>query len=178
MVAILLVLWFFNRRRKFHQQQVATKERPDLFNENEDPTDTATVFSTAPGEAERLRVEPFIVPTEPSVAGGTENAGGTTYRLSTIERQSSEFGRPVSMISSSRPGTPGLIPAGEVSTTASSSRLPGRKGGMPPPVLRPVNIIQHDDAGSAMATEDADNEPETVELPPAYTNIKRDASSA
>jgi hypothetical protein len=37
--------------------------------------------------------------------------------------------------------------------------------------LRPVNIIQHDDAG--VANEAAEGEPETVELPPAYTNIRK-----
>jgi hypothetical protein len=44
-----------------------------------------------------------------------------------------------------------------------------RKSPMPPS-LRPVNIIQHDDAGTVAD----DNEAETVELPPAYTNIRRE----
>lgn len=37
---------------------------------------------------------------------------------------------------------------------------------MGPSQLRPVNIIQHDDAGP-------DEGSETIELPPAYTNIRR-----
>jgi hypothetical protein len=40
-----------------------------------------------------------------------------------------------------------------------------RKSG-PLAQLRPVNIIQHDDAGPSAG------EPETIELPPAYTNIR------
>ena len=40
------------------------------------------------------------------------------------------------------------------------------------PQLRPVNIIQHDDAGPS---EDLSGqaEPETIELPPAYTHIRQ-----
>jgi len=52
------------------------------------------------------------------------------------------------------------------STIPSSSR----KSHMPRQ-LRPVNVIQHDDAGAA--DEVPDGEPETVELPPAYTNIQK-----
>lgn len=38
-----------------------------------------------------------------------------------------------------------------------------------PPAFRPVNIIQHDDAGPQ---EGQGIEPETIELPPAYNKIK------
>ena len=41
---------------------------------------------------------------------------------------------------------------------------------MPSP-LRPVNVIQHEDAGPSLPADTA--EPETVELPPAYTNIRK-----
>ncbi|KAE9409676.1 hypothetical protein BT96DRAFT_962255 [Gymnopus androsaceus JB14] len=40
-----------------------------------------------------------------------------------------------------------------------------------PRTLRPVNIVQHDDAGAASTTKE--EEPETIELPPAYTNIRK-----
>ena len=36
--------------------------------------------------------------------------------------------------------------------------------------FRPVNVIQHEDAGPSLPAENT--EPETVELPPAYTNIR------
>jgi hypothetical protein len=41
----------------------------------------------------------------------------------------------------------------------------------PPGQMRPVNIIQHDDAGPSEGLASID-EPETIELPPAYTNIR------
>ena len=37
-----------------------------------------------------------------------------------------------------------------------------------PPSFRPVNIVQHEDAGPSGGPEEA----ETIELPPAYTNIR------
>ncbi|QRV90874.1 SKG6 domain protein [Ceratobasidium sp. AG-Ba] len=45
------------------------------------------------------------------------------------------------------------------------------KSGMPPSAFRPVNFIQHEDAGDVPAA--ADQEPETVELPPAYTDFRK-----
>jgi hypothetical protein len=45
-----------------------------------------------------------------------------------------------------------------------------RKSPMPR-LLRPVNVIQHDDGGAA--DEQAEGQPDTVELPPAYTNIRK-----
>jgi hypothetical protein len=41
----------------------------------------------------------------------------------------------------------------------------------PPGQMCPVNIIQHDDAGPSEGLASID-EPETIELPPAYTNIR------
>jgi hypothetical protein len=38
--------------------------------------------------------------------------------------------------------------------------------------LRPVNIVQHEDAGPT-PKESNENEAETVELPPAYTNLRQ-----
>ena len=59
-----------------------------------------------------------------------------------------------------RSGTPDLL--GVVSASGGSSR----KSPLGFQQLRPVNIIQHDDAGP-------DEGAETIELPPAYTNIRR-----
>ena len=38
--------------------------------------------------------------------------------------------------------------------------------------LRPINIIQHDDAGPSEPKEE-EGDPETIELPPAYTAVKK-----
>lgn len=88
--------------------------------------------------------EPFIVP-DPTVA--SDSGRGSTD------------GRPVSQVLSDTSG-----PYGGTSTNG------GRKG--PMRQLRPVNVIQHDDAGPSEPLV-ADEEPETVELPPAYTNIRK-----
>ncbi|KAF8257808.1 hypothetical protein EI94DRAFT_1791471 [Lactarius quietus] len=45
-----------------------------------------------------------------------------------------------------------------------------RKNALPAP-LRPTNIIQHDDAGPREGPASV-GEPETIELPPAYTNVR------
>ncbi|KAF9043598.1 hypothetical protein BDZ89DRAFT_1155990 [Hymenopellis radicata] len=88
--------------------------------------------------------EPFIVP-DPTVASDSGRG--------------SIDGRPISQLLSDRSGTPD-----------GTSSAAGRKG--PMRTLRPVNIIQHDDAGPSEPPP-VDEEPETVELPPAYTNIRK-----
>ena len=95
--------------------------------------------------------EPFLVP-DPSIRGTSEAA-------STQER-------PLSM-STTDPGRPQT----PLTTTTTATRKTAV-----PPQLRPVNIIQHDDAGPS---EDPAShvEPETIELPPAYTNIRQTARS-
>jgi len=55
-----------------------------------------------------------------------------------------------------------------------------RKGGAPRP-LRPVNIVQHDDGGPsepAAREGEGEGEPETIELPPAYTAVKGPKAAA
>jgi len=55
--------------------------------------------------------------------------------------------------------------------TISSEELRRRRGKKS--IARAVNIIQHEDAGAPPAMEDGEGEePETVELPPAYTNLR------
>lgn len=56
----------------------------------------------------------------------------------------------------------------EVGTAGPASTV-GRKTGMPPSSFRAVNFIQHDDGGEA---DPNGQEPETVELPPAYTDVR------
>jgi hypothetical protein len=73
--------------------------------------------------------------------------------------------RPLSGVTStSRSGTPDIYAASSAATRKTAQG----------PKLRPVNIIQHDDAGpSEPRMSGGDDEPETVELPPAYTNIRK-----
>jgi len=56
-------------------------------------------------------------------------------------------------------GVPPAPPGTAIGSTST------RKGGAPPQ-MRPVNYIQHDDGGAA-------EDPEIVELPPAYTSVRK-----
>ena len=89
--------------------------------------------------------QPFTVP-DPTVVSTTDAASTRGDNMS--ERM------PL------RPGTP----AGMTDITSSS-----RKTAMPR--MRPVNIVQHEDAGPS-GPPAAEEQPETVELPPAYTNLR------
>ncbi|KAJ7598732.1 hypothetical protein C8J56DRAFT_172712 [Mycena floridula] len=93
--------------------------------------------------------EPFLIP-DPTV---------------TSDAQSDDNRR--SMTSASRSETPDPSSIGTTTT---------RKGGYQPRPMRPVNIIQHDDAGPSAAPKE-DEEAETIELPPAYTNIRTDSGT-
>jgi len=70
--------------------------------------------------------------------------------------------------------TTSLLPSGTpepqgLSVGSSSSSSVARKGPLGPAPLRPVNIIQHDDGGDVAEPSQL---PETIELPPAYNNIR------
>jgi hypothetical protein len=54
------------------------------------------------------------------------------------------------------------------STTTTTTTATTRKSAS----SRPVNIIEHDDAGPSEDLSDQ-VEPETIELPPAYSNIRQ-----
>ena len=207
LIALVLIILFYRRRRRYHRHQQMLKERPDLFTDNENES----VHRPSSEHHNLPQPEPYIVPTEPSEAGGTENASGAqlfppSARYSNSYSQSysdNERDRRLSYVSSSASMSLGMPPLGTGSggaggfgfgyhdhpggpappspmTTstsagggsqwggASTSASTSRKSPAPPP-LRPVNIIQHDDAGAVPE----DGAAETVELPPAYTNIRR-----
>lgn len=159
--AILIVAGFYIIKRR---SSSSNKERPvDLLHGDPDDTNQAL----APDLPE-YRPEPFLA-TEPTEA--------STYRSDEAGRFSaagSRYGglsdRPGSTISlsgmqSARSGTPDRdtrIVSGPSGSMATSSRKAAQ-----PRQLRPVNIIQHEDAGLPEV------ESETIELPPAYTNIRK-----
>ncbi|THH04650.1 hypothetical protein EW145_g5368 [Phellinidium pouzarii] len=158
--AFILTLFFLRRRRRFQRNQ---NEKPDLFMDNERP-DGYTDELAPP--------EPFIVPPPPTVVSSeTESSAVGTYYGYVGSRAGSSAGRRLSTVSTSaegehllRPGTPMTSASG-----AGSSSAVGRKGGAPF-ALRPVNFIQHEDAGEP---PEEDAEPDTIELPPAYTNLRQ-----
>jgi hypothetical protein len=138
----LLLLFYFIRRRT--RQSRRLKEKPvDLLQSDEGDGHPPEYY----------RPDPFIVP-DPTVDESATSDGRPVSGYDAEGRPWSRSERP-----SSRSGTPDLA--------SSSTRKTG-----PPRSLRPVNIIQHDDAGPSEAA-DKQLEPETIELPPAYTNITK-----
>ncbi|KAF8166705.1 hypothetical protein BJ912DRAFT_1025856 [Pholiota molesta] len=171
LIIIALILFWVYRRRGRTQKRY--KERPDLINADDDDEDEEGDGPRAthgPGSARRNELpqyyqpEPFMVP-DPTLDGTSSLHGGTQTGTGTMT-DDAEGRRPLSGATSSfytRATTP----------DAASSALGGgggagerRKGGAPRP-MRAVNIIQHDDAGPSLPPE----EPETIELPPAYTAL-------
>lgn len=157
-----LVFYFWRRRRMARRSMI--KEKPDL---TDDPTTANNLIGDDDPHhqlPDGYEPEPFIVP--PSVTSasrpqtpvsthtgtGTGTAAGAGLAPSVWQRRLSN-----------NSSLPRLSTDGGESSTAFSDR----KHYSGPGPLRPVNIIQHDDAG-AMPEE----EPETVELPPAYGNIR------
>jgi hypothetical protein len=168
LLALALLLLFFMRRRRFHKQQ---KERPvDLLQDGE--------RDSHDGQRDNLpqyyQPEPFMLP-DPAHSSHHEGEGllgaAATGAAAGGERQSVESssrGPPSAWgygVGGARPGTP------DQGSTSQGTR----KSAAGPGPLRPVNIIQHEDARrvDAPLKEDA---AETIELPPAYTNIRRGAS--
>ncbi|KZT69906.1 hypothetical protein DAEQUDRAFT_725867 [Daedalea quercina L-15889] len=106
--------------------------------------------------------------------GGNENSGG---------EQLPRYYEPEPFVLP-EPYTPSVPTMSEVGGTAvagAAARRPGTPSAMSttntrksaaPPSLRPVNIVQHEDAGPPEEQVQEEQEPETVELPPAYTNLK------
>ena len=72
-----------------------------------------------------------------------------------------------SLLQSGTPNPHGL----DVGPSSGSGQT--RKSPMVPEQLRPVNIIHHDDAG---IIDEADHILETIELPPAYNNIRNNVA--
>ncbi|VDB88919.1 unnamed protein product [Peniophora sp. CBMAI 1063] len=137
----VVLLAWFLLFRKRKQQANYNKERPINILQDDDEDNQPR------GDLPQYyEPQPFTVP-DPTVASTTDAA-------STRGDNMSERGALM------RPGTPG----GMTDVTSSS-----RKTAMPR--MRPVNIVQHEDAGPSAAPA-AEEQPETVELPPAYTNLR------
>ncbi|KAI0688406.1 hypothetical protein BC835DRAFT_1419154 [Cytidiella melzeri] len=142
LIALLLIALFFWRRRRFHKQQ---QKRPvDLLNDGEDQDGHPPHY---------YQPEPFIVP-EPTASSTITSTVPGALRPSIDNRQSH-----YSNLSGERSSTP------DQSAVTGST---GMRKSPAPSSFRPVNIIQHDDAGPS----------ETIELPPAYTNLRGGAKVA
>jgi hypothetical protein len=147
LVALGLFILFLTRRRRFHKQQ---KERPvDLLQGSDEDSPEAVHDGAVP---HYFRPEPFLLP-DPTVASSSARAD--------------EDGRRVSATDLGRSATPDETVAGGSEHRSAATR----KSAAGPTPLRPVNIIQHDDAGVAPEAGREENA-ETIELPPAYNKLR------
>ncbi|KAH0835947.1 hypothetical protein J3R83DRAFT_9872 [Lanmaoa asiatica] len=171
-VILGLVAFYIIRRKTAPKSQ---KERPvNLLNGDPDDNEPPSNYQPPP----YLRPEPYLV-TAPTISSFSPREEGIRRSIAgspllSDSLTSSAHGTSawrqsgVTSFSDPRSVTPeleiGVLPAGSTGGLTSS-----RKSGMPRQ-LRPVNIVQHEDAGPSSAQDGA--QPETIELPPAYTNIK------
>jgi hypothetical protein len=117
-------------------------ERPSIFLDNDDEGPTVQNRDQLP---QNYTPEPFTL---------SEHTDGARTSFGAEARQSL-----LMSVSGGRSGTPD----GATGMSRKSAA---------PPSLRPANFIVHEDAGTTGIPEDHEEEPETVELPPAYINIR------
>ncbi|KAF8609173.1 hypothetical protein BDV93DRAFT_134678 [Ceratobasidium sp. AG-I] len=166
LIMFLLVLLFFHRRRKHHRNSGTRPMKPDLIDPSEEQP-------AAPredrGELPRFyEPEPFILP----------DAFSNPDTSSRHSLHSTHEGQPLRTSMTTASGAPlthgraqsrlSVTTMSDVGGAAPASST-GRKSGMAPSAFRAVNFIQHDDGGEA---DPSGQEPETVELPPAYTDVR------
>lgn len=150
LLIIAFLLFFWSRRRGARR---GDKERPSLFidHDDEDPN-SQPLREDLPVH---YRPEPFTA-SEPTDRASTRTPRpGTPFSAS--ERPTSQA---LTYLSD-----PQRVASPDGTGTGLSRKSPI------PPSLRPVNVIQHEDAGPSLPGDNP--EPETIELPPAYTNIRK-----
>jgi len=162
-VAAFLALFFYRRRKRALQRQ---REKPDLLTEEDDEEEDSNRASRN-DLPQFYRPEPFTVP-DPSMYGDAQTEDGRRPLSGTgtsfYTRSATPDGT-VALGGASQAGGMGMAP---------SSTGAGRKG--QPRMMRPVNIIQHDDAGPSGPPPPRLEEADTIELPPAYTAIRTDSN--
>ncbi|KAG9100091.1 hypothetical protein FRC06_004548 [Ceratobasidium sp. 370] len=168
-IIFFLVLLFFYRRHKHHRNSGTRPMKPDLIDPSEDQP---------PPQEERGELPQFYEP-EPFIIPDALSNPETSSRHSLHSTHDGQQPRTSMTTASGMPGH-GRAPSRLSVTTVSEAGGPGptsssgrSKAGMPPSAFRPVNFIQHEDAGDLPTT---DQEPETVELPPAYTDFRSRAA--
>ena len=144
-VALTLILVLVFRRR-----MRANQERIDLLHGHVSPGTRPSSGASRGDLFQTYRVEPFGVDPVSQLSPhgyGSESDPRTSTRTSTTDLLQS--------------GTRSSFPHGTMSPASGGSRSKA------PVNLRPVNIMEHTDAGPD----------QTVELPPAYTHIRRHLTS-
>ncbi|KAJ3575874.1 hypothetical protein NP233_g810 [Leucocoprinus birnbaumii] len=176
-ICLALALFFFRRRSRRH---TGVKERPvDLLHgddedDEEDHRHNPNGQQQVQQQLDYYTPEPFMVP-DPTLTSDAATTAATDMQSHSGWGASSS-GRPLSGTSFTRSDTPdlhGAAGAGYGWAAGSTTTSTSRKGG--PIRMRPVNIVQHEDAGPPPQMQDKEEEAETIELPPAYTAVQRPA---
>lgn len=170
MIVILGLAAFYVIRRKTRK---SVKERPVNLLYGDPDDNEPSNYQPPP----YLQPEPYLVtePTLSSVSAQDNRHSIAGSALLSDSLRSSRYGMStqrlsgVTSLSDPRSTTPELE-AGFFAPGSTTALTSSRKSGMTRQ-LRPVNIIQHEDAGPSSAQEEG--QPETIELPPAYTNLQQ-----
>ncbi|KAL0569778.1 hypothetical protein V5O48_012189 [Marasmius crinis-equi] len=144
LIALALVLFCLRRRSRSRR---SNEKAVDLLNADEG--DESHRRQELP---QYYEPEPFLIPDPTSTAAGSDSHGSD--------------GRPISGGYSDRPSSRSGTPGPDAASTSAATRK------TQPRPYRAVNIIQHDDAGPSEQKPPGEEEQETIELPPAYTNIR------
>lgn len=148
-----LIVFFLLRRRRTRKRKVG--EPVDLLEGRGDGS--ATGHEDVP---QQYLPEPYHIP--PSGASAPSEMTETEAGLRPLAARD----RRVSQLSET---TQTRNSSDETSTVPGRTTMTSAKTAAGPPLLRAVNVVQHEDAGPS----EGQQEEETVELPPAYTNIRK-----
>lgn len=165
LIAALILLYLYFRRQADNRRRSLAKERPITIDDEDEEESPGSQNRYRPNEQpQNYQPEPFLL-SEPSVYDGRTSSDALS------------MGRPLSGYTTTSFSTEVLgsmygYGVGGASAVPSSV---SRKGGAPKP-MRPVNIVQHEDAGPSEPPPPP-GEPDTIELPPAYTNIRHDSAA-
>ncbi|KAF8549432.1 hypothetical protein OG21DRAFT_1421256 [Imleria badia] len=167
-VIFALVAFYIIRRKTVPRSQ---KERPVNLLQG-DPEDAEPPSNYLPPPY--LRPDPYLV-TEPTISSASAREDGFRHSALLSDSLTSSAWRQsgVTSFSDPRSATPELEAPGALSPGSTAGLTSSRKSGMTRQ-LRAVNIIQHEDAGPSASQEPMQTETETIELPPAYTHIRKE----
>jgi hypothetical protein len=160
-VGCVILLWVFRRRRR--GQKRTNQLSVDLMDAEEDENAPRTMRQNE--LPQNYQPEPFMIPIPDATASEFDDDSSLRDPLSAAGTRTSYYTRAETP---DRASTFLGVGNGGVGVGGGSS-MGSRKTGAPKP-MRAVNFIQHQDAGPSN-NEDRED-PETIELPPAYTMVR------
>lgn len=172
-LVILGILLVFCLRRNRNGKK-PDHSNVDLLNEDGSTGDHTNGNNANPPMIEQgfYHPEPFVVP-EPGMSDSHGRPSNDRARPSFSTEAGVLAAAPESVNDSSADGRRAArnsqLSFGQTETSDPGSRRTRKSH--PPAQMRPVNFIQHDDAGAVEAEPSAPAQEEVVELPPTYTSV-------